>query len=192
MSVSVRIPVSSARTAAATAEGSEPDYVAAVFGPGQLEGAPGGGFPGASRGDRELQPYSGAAHLADQCGLSSIEGKPRFRAKPGRPQSARPMLRRDVLRWRGGAVRRRGSAVRCRGRLRRRCRPDDPSTRRKPSGSSTPSGAPMAIQRRSSTSSTNRSTTAAACSPGTSMVRTCRWASARTCHICQVDRVSTR
>jgi hypothetical protein len=30
-----------------------------------------------------------------------------------------------------------------------------------------------------------------ACSAGTSTVRTWRWASARTCHICQVDRVSS-
>ena len=30
-----------------------------------------------------------------------------------------------------------------------------------------------------------------ACSAGTSTARTWRWASARTCHICQVDRVSS-
>ena len=30
-----------------------------------------------------------------------------------------------------------------------------------------------------------------ACSAGMSTVRTWRWASARTCHICQVDRVSS-
>jgi hypothetical protein len=44
---------------------------------------------------------------------------------------------------------------------------------------------------RSSTSSSNRSTSAAACSAGTSMVRTCRCDSARTCHSCQVERLAS-
>ena len=51
----------------------EAEHLAAVFGPGQGEGAHGGGFPGAGRGDRELQARPGGAHLADQCGLPSIQ-----------------------------------------------------------------------------------------------------------------------
>jgi hypothetical protein len=44
----------------------EADHLAAVLGPGECEGAHGGGFPGAGGGDRELQPSRGGAHLADQ------------------------------------------------------------------------------------------------------------------------------
>ena len=44
----------------------EAEHLAAVLGPGQGEGAHGGGLPGAGRGDRELQPGPGGAHLADQ------------------------------------------------------------------------------------------------------------------------------
>ena len=39
--------------------------LAAVLGPGDVEGARGGGFPGAGGGDRELQTCPGGAHLAD-------------------------------------------------------------------------------------------------------------------------------
>ena len=42
-----------------------------------------------------------------------------------------------------------------------------------------------------STSSTSKSTSALACAAGTSTSRRCRWASARTCHICQVERRSS-
>ena len=48
--------------------------MAAVLGPGESDGAHGGGFPGAGRGDREPQPCPRGAHLADERGLSSIEG----------------------------------------------------------------------------------------------------------------------
>ena len=51
----------------------EAEHLAAVLGPGQGEGAHGGGLPGAGGGDRELQTCPGGAHLADQCGLPSIE-----------------------------------------------------------------------------------------------------------------------
>jgi hypothetical protein len=52
-------------------------------------------------------------------------------------------------------------------------------------------GATRATDRWSRTSSTRRSTRGFACSAGTSTARMWRWASARTCHICQVDRVSS-
>jgi hypothetical protein len=69
---------------------------------------------------------------------------------------------------------------------------DDPSTRRSAPGSSLPSGAAArATDRCWGTSLTRRSTRVFACSAGTSTVRRWRWASARTCHICQVDRVSS-
>ena len=50
--------------------------MASVLGPGEGEGAHGSGLAGAGRGDRELQPSPGGAHLADQEGLPSIEGVP--------------------------------------------------------------------------------------------------------------------
>jgi hypothetical protein len=52
--VSVRMPVCSPRTAAAAADGARADDLAAVFGPGQGQGAHGGGLPGAGGGDCEL------------------------------------------------------------------------------------------------------------------------------------------
>src|SRR5215211_7317596 len=52
-------------------------------------------------------------------------------------------------------------------------------------------GAARATDRCSRTSSTSRSTSVFACSTGMSTARTWRCASARTCHICQVDRVSS-
>jgi hypothetical protein len=51
----------------------KPDHGTAVLGPGEGEGAHGGGLPGASGGDRELQPSPGGAHLADQWRLPNIE-----------------------------------------------------------------------------------------------------------------------
>ena len=52
-------------------------------------------------------------------------------------------------------------------------------------------GATRATDRQSSTSSTSRSTSTLARSTGISAVRICRWTSARTCHICQVERDSS-
>ena len=49
------------------------EHLAAVLGPGQGEGAHGGCLSGAGRGDRQLQPCPGGAHLADQCRLPSIQ-----------------------------------------------------------------------------------------------------------------------
>jgi len=49
------------------------DYLTAIIGPGESEGAHGGCLPGAGGGDRKLQPSPGGAHLADQCRLPSIE-----------------------------------------------------------------------------------------------------------------------
>ena len=49
-------------------------HLAAVLGPGQGEGAHGGGLPGAGRGDRQLQPGTGGAHLPDQRSLPGIQG----------------------------------------------------------------------------------------------------------------------
>jgi hypothetical protein len=72
--VSVRIPVCSARTAAAAAEGGQAVHLTAVLGPGEGEGAHGGGFPGAGGGDRELQPRRRGAHLPNQGGLPHIQG----------------------------------------------------------------------------------------------------------------------
>jgi hypothetical protein len=45
----------------------------AVLGPGHREGAHGGGLPGAGGGNRKLQTCPGAAHLTDQCRLTSIQ-----------------------------------------------------------------------------------------------------------------------
>ena len=73
-SVSVRMPVCSPRTAAAAADGARPMHLAAVLGPGEGQGTHGGGFPGAGRGDRQLQTSPGGAHLPDQGRLPSIEG----------------------------------------------------------------------------------------------------------------------
>jgi hypothetical protein len=169
------------------------DHLAAIFGPGQTQGTHGGRFPGTGRCDRKLKTCAGAAHPADQCGLPNIEGgavrrhlqqsqihrrltNSRPVASPGSGEEAlfgvEDSLRGVQLGARDGVD-------------------DDPSTRRNTSGSSMSSAdAARATQRRSSTSSANRSTSVAACSAGTSMVRTCRCASARTCHICQVERLA--
>ena len=45
---------------------SQAEHLAAVLGPGESEGAHSCGFPGAGGGDRELQPGTRGAHLADQ------------------------------------------------------------------------------------------------------------------------------
>ena len=52
----------------------EADDLAAVFGPGQGEGAHGGGLPCAGGGDRELQSGTRGAHLPDQGRLPRIQG----------------------------------------------------------------------------------------------------------------------
>ena len=89
-------------------------------------------------------------------------------------------------------ARRRGSAARCRGRRRRRCRP----TTRRPAA--TP---PVPRCRRAARPGQQTDDRAphrpagpprhSACSAVTSVVRTCRCASARTCHICQVERLAS-
>jgi hypothetical protein len=65
--------VCSARTAAAAADGARPDHLAAIFCPGQSQGAHSGRFPGAGRGDRKLKTCPGGTHLADQRGLPNIK-----------------------------------------------------------------------------------------------------------------------
>jgi hypothetical protein len=55
---------------------SQADHLAAVFGPGQGEGAHGDCFPCASRGERKLQTCPGVAHLADHGRLPGIKGSP--------------------------------------------------------------------------------------------------------------------
>jgi hypothetical protein len=56
----------------------EPDHLTAIFSPGESQGAHGGGFPGAGRCDRELQPCPRAAHLPDQRSLPGIQGSSVF------------------------------------------------------------------------------------------------------------------
>ena len=67
------MPVCSREDSGRGSRWGEADHLAAVFGPGQSEGAHGGRFPGAGRGDRKLQTCPGGAHLADQSGLPSIQ-----------------------------------------------------------------------------------------------------------------------
>ena len=50
----------------------QPDHVAAAVAPRPSQGAHGGGLPGASGRDRELQPRPGGAHGTNQSGLSGI------------------------------------------------------------------------------------------------------------------------
>ena len=171
----------------------EAEHLAAVLGPGHGEGTHGGGFPGAGRCDRQLQPGTRRCTSAGPAPPAQHPGRcrsPPSPAGPDPPPTRRRLTRRGVRRRQRGAARRRGSAARCRGRRRRRCRPTIRSMRRNACGSSMPSrGAARATDRRSSTSSTSRSTKALACSAGTFAVRTWRCASARTCHICQVERL---
>jgi hypothetical protein len=54
----------------------EAEHLAAVLGPGESEGAHGGGLSGACRGDRQLYTCPRGAHLADQEGLPIIECSP--------------------------------------------------------------------------------------------------------------------
>ena len=61
--VSARMPVCSREDRGRGGGRGEADHLAAVFGPGQGEGAHGGGLPGAGGGDRQLQPGPGGAHL---------------------------------------------------------------------------------------------------------------------------------
>jgi hypothetical protein len=79
----------------------EADHLAAVLGPGQGQGAHGGGFPGAGRGDRELQTSPRRAHLPDQGRLPGIQGgcrSPPSPATPGPPPPDRRLTRRVVRR----------------------------------------------------------------------------------------------
>ena len=54
----------------------EAEHLTAIIGPGESQGAHSGGFPGAGRGDRKLQPSPGRAHPADQPRLPGIECGP--------------------------------------------------------------------------------------------------------------------
>ena len=106
-------------------------------------------------------------------------------AGPDPPPSARRTHRRDVRRRRPGAAPRqgfrRGVQVGTGAGIDRRA-VDPPQHLR---FLDVVSRRGKGNNRRSSTSSISRSTSAGACSAATSMVRTCRCASARTCHICQ-------
>ena len=100
--VSARMPVCSPRTAAAAADGARPMHLAAVLGPGQGEGAHGGGLPGAGRGDRQLQPGTRGAHLPDQRSLPGIQGGAVRRHLQQRQIHRRlvdRLSRRGVRRW---------------------------------------------------------------------------------------------
>ena len=193
--VSVRMPVCSREDGGCGRGRGEAEHLAAVLGPGQGEGAHGGGLPGAGRGDRQLQPGTGGAHLPDQGSLPGIQGGAVRRHLQQRQidrRLRRRLPRRGVRRRRRGAARRRGSAARCRGRRRRRCRP---TTRR-------PAAAPPVPRCRQPARPGQQTGDPAphrpagppvpsACSAGTSTVRTWRCASARTCHICQVERLAS-
>ena len=115
--VSVRMPVcftETQRRRQRTGRGRAPRPPS--VGPGQGEGAHGGGLPGAGRGDRQLQPCPGGAHLE-----RTREACPASRAVPfaahfqqGQIDGGARRATRSVacgLRRRRGAARRRGSAV---------------------------------------------------------------------------------
>ena len=73
--VSVRMPVCSARMAAAAADGARPT----TWPPSSVQArvrAHGDCFPCASRGERKLQTCPGVAHLADHGRLPGIKGSP--------------------------------------------------------------------------------------------------------------------
>ena len=54
----------------------QPDHLAAAVAPRPNQGAHGGGLPGASGGDRELQPRPGGAHGTNQSRLSGVQAVP--------------------------------------------------------------------------------------------------------------------
>ena len=70
----VGVDLHRASTAAAAADGASPMTVPPPCGPGGGEGAHRGGLAGAGGRDRELQPGTRGGHLADQRGLSGVQG----------------------------------------------------------------------------------------------------------------------
>src|SRR5215218_11254241 len=74
--VSARIPVVLAKNGGRGSRRRQAEHLAAIFGPGESQGTHGGGFPGASGGDRELYTCPGGAHLPDQRSLPGIQDGP--------------------------------------------------------------------------------------------------------------------
>src|SRR4029453_1104026 len=73
--VSARMPVCSARTAAAAADGARPSTWPPSWVQASVIARHGGGLARAGWGDRELQPGTRGAHLVDQRSLTSIQGR---------------------------------------------------------------------------------------------------------------------
>jgi hypothetical protein len=171
---------------------SQADHLTTILDPGESEGTHSGGLPGAGGGNHQLQTCPGGAHLSDQCRLSSIEcGAVRRHLQQG--QIHRGLLdRRTVV-----TSRRRdetGLGVEDpRGRVKGGAgdgvdrRPVEPPQHLRflDAVSWRGQGNRPAIEHLIK----SRSTKALARSAVTPAVRICRCASARTCHICQVERL---
>ena len=175
--------------------GGEPDHLTAAAGPGGGQGVEGGGFPGAGRRDRQLQPGPGGGHGSHQPDLPGVQ-----RDAVGDHLQQRHIDRRLVD---GPPV---GAAGACEEAL---FGGQDPGRGEQVgAGDGVDAGPIRAAQQRRfgdpvgrvgpgdtdrwwSTSSTSRSTSSSARPPGTSAARTWRCASARTCQTCQVARRSS-
>jgi hypothetical protein len=174
--------------------GGQPEYLAAAVAPRPSQGPHGGGLP-APAGAIASCSRVPEVHMARTSAACPASKAFPFAADSSRAKSTvsasttRPSLRPPVATSRCSAA-----------RIRAEVNSSDPATvytlepsaRRKVAGSLMLSSVRVrATDLVCSTSATSSSTSCSTLSVGTCTVRRCRWASARTCQLCQVERCSS-